>query len=154
MHAFEVLKLFISNLQNPYKDGYAKLIMVSCQFFFFYFFLWVDSFNRGNSSWSDIEYFVNSYSSILQFDKQELNLQSEQLVDFQTLFEKELPNGALADAIIKELEDEDGKTQNQYIMNALWYLLQSMKNSNGKNKKFNILFKVARIVDISFKCCY
>ena len=81
-------------------------------FFFFFFFLWVDSFNRGNSSWSDIEYFVNSYSSILQFDKQELNLQSEQLVDFQTLFEKELPNGALADAIIKELEDEDGKTQN------------------------------------------
>ena len=30
-------------------------------------------------------------------------------VDFQTLSEEELLNGALADAIIKEFEDEDGR---------------------------------------------
>ena len=35
---------------------------------------WVDFFYRENSSWSDVEYFVNSFSSILQFDKQEMNL--------------------------------------------------------------------------------
>ena len=35
---------------------------------------WVDFVNRENSSWSDIEYFVNSFSSLLQFYKQEMNL--------------------------------------------------------------------------------
>ena len=43
---------------------------------------WVDFFNRENSSWSDVEYFVNSFSSILQFDKQEMNLLYEQLSNF------------------------------------------------------------------------
>ena len=41
---------------------------------------WVDFFYRGNSSWSDIEYFVDSFSSILQFDKQEMNLLYENLI--------------------------------------------------------------------------
>ena len=75
---------------------------------------WVDFFNRENSSWSDVEYYVNSFSSILQFDKQEMNFLYEKFVDFQTLSEEELPNGALADAIINEFEDEDGKTRNGY----------------------------------------
>ena len=74
---------------------------------------------------------VNSFSSILQFDKQEMNLLCEQFVDFQTLSEKELPNGALADAIFKEFEDKDGKTQNKYRMDVLWYHLQSTKSSIG-----------------------
>ena len=33
---------------------------------------WVDFFNKENSSWSDVEYFLNSFSSILQFGKQEM----------------------------------------------------------------------------------
>ena len=41
---------------------------------------WVDFFYRENSSWSDVEYFVNSFSSILQFDKQEMNLLYENLI--------------------------------------------------------------------------
>ena len=41
---------------------------------------WVDFFYRENSSWSDIEYFVDSFSSILQFDKQERNLLYENLI--------------------------------------------------------------------------
>ena len=57
---------------------------------------WVNFFNRENSFWSDVEDFVNSFSSILQFDKQEMNLLYEQFGDFQTSFEEELPNGALA----------------------------------------------------------
>ena len=80
---------------------------------------WADFSNRENSSWSDVEYFVNNFSSILQFDKQEMNLLYEQFVDFQTLSEEELPNGALADAIIKEFEDVDGKAQNEYRMNLI-----------------------------------
>ena len=65
---------------------------------------------------------------------------------YQTLSEEELPNGALADAIIKEFEDEDGKTQNDYRMDVLWYHIQSMKRPIGNNKRFNILFEVAQIV--------
>ena len=106
----------------------------------------VDFFNRENSFWSDVEYFVNSFSSILQFDKKEMNFLYEKFVDFQTLSEEELPNGALADAIIKEFKDEDGKTQNDHTMDVLWYHLQSMKRPIGNNKRFNILFEVARIV--------
>ena len=97
----------------------------------------VDFFNRENSSWSYVEHFVNSFSSILQFDNQERNFLYEQFVDFQTLSEVELPNGASADAIIKEFEDEDGKTQNEYRMDVLWYHLQSMKSPIRNNKRFN-----------------
>ena len=42
----------------------------------------VDFVNRENSSRSDTEYFVNSFSSLLQFYKQEMNLLYEQFVDF------------------------------------------------------------------------
>ena len=56
---------------------------------------WVDFSNRENSSLYDVEYFVNNFSSILQFDKQEMNLLYEQFVDFQTSSEDQLPNGAL-----------------------------------------------------------
>ena len=102
--------------------------------------------NRENSSWSDVEYFVNNFSSILQFDKQEMNLLYEQFVDFQTSSEGQLPNGALADAGIKEFEDEDGKAKNEYRMDVLWYHLQSVKYPIGNKNRFNILFEVARIV--------
>ena len=74
----------------------------------------VDFFNREKSSWSEVEYFVSSFSSILQVDKQEMNLLCTQFVDLQTLSEEERPNGALADAIIKEFEEEDGKIQSEY----------------------------------------
>ena len=60
--------------------------------------------------------------------------------------EEDLPNRALTIATIKELEDEDGKTQNKYRMDILWYHLQSMESPIGNNKRFNILFEVARIV--------
>ena len=55
---------------------------------------WVDFFNRENSSWSDVAYFVNSFSSILQLDKHEMNILCEQFVDFHPISGKELPNGA------------------------------------------------------------
>ena len=75
-----------------------------------------------------------------------INSSYDQFVNFQTLSEEELPNGALAGAIIWEFEDEDGKTQNDYKMDVLWYHLQSMKRPVGNNKRFNILFGVAQIV--------
>ena len=75
-----------------------------------------------------------------------MNFLYEQFVDFQTLSEEELPNRTLADVIIKEFEDEDGKTQNEYRMDILWYNFQSMKSPIGNNKRLNILFEVAWIV--------
>ena len=75
-----------------------------------------------------------------------MNLLYKQFVDFQTLSEEELPNEALADAIIREFEDEDSKTQNGYKMDVLWYHLQSIKSPIGNNKSFNILFEISWIV--------
>ena len=78
----------------PYKDGYDRVIIGSCLLGWF--------FQQGKLI------LVNGFSSILQFDKHEMNLLCEQFVDFQTISEEELPNGALADVIMKEFEDEDG----------------------------------------------
>ena len=105
----------------------------------------VDFFSRANSSWSDVD---NSFSSILQCDinKQEMNLLYKQFVDFPTLSEEEVSNEALADAIIKEFEDEDSKTQNEYRMDVLWYHLQSIKSPIGNNKSFNFLFEIVQVV--------
>ena len=43
---------------------------------------WTDIFNRENASGSDVEYFVNNFSSILQFVDHDINLLYEQFVDF------------------------------------------------------------------------
>ena len=67
-------------------------------------------------------------------------------VDFQTLSEEELLNGALADAIIKEFEDEDGRPKMSTEWMYFWYYLQSMKSPIGNNKRLNILFEVVQIV--------
>ena len=109
---------------------------------------WVDFFYRGNSSWSDIEYFVDSFSSILQFDKQEMNLLYENLI-FKLCLRKTFRMEHQLLLLSKSYcyyEDEDGKTQNKYRMDILWYHLQSMESPIGNNKRFNILFEVARIV--------
>ena len=107
---------------------------------------WIDIFNRENASWSDVEYFVNNFSSILQFDDHDTNLLYGQFVDFQTLSVEELPKEALTDAIIKEFENDDGEAEKEYRMDVLWYHLQSMKSPIGNNKRFHMLFEVARIV--------
>ena len=99
----------------PYKDGYVRVIIVSCLLFIF---------PTGKTHLG----LMLSMLLIVQFNKKQITLLYEQFVDCQTLSEEELPNGALADAIIKELEDEVGKTQNEYGMDVLWYHLQSMKN--------------------------
>ena len=75
---------------------------------------WIDIFNRENASWSDVEYFVNNFSSILQFDDHDINLLYEQFHDFQTLSMEELRKQALTDAIIKEFENDDGEAEKEY----------------------------------------
>ena len=59
---------------------------------------------------------------------------------------EELPKEALTDSIIKEFENDDGEAKIEYRINILWYHLQSMKSLIGNNKKFYMLFEVARIV--------
>ena len=75
-----------------------------------------------------MEYFVNNFSSILQFDDHDINLLYELFLDFQTLSMEELPKEAFTDAIIKEFENDDGETEKEYRMDVLWYRLQSMSN--------------------------
>ena len=72
------------------------------------------------------------------------SLISKKFVDFQTSSEEELPNGAFADAIIKEFENEDGKTQSEYRMDVLWYHLQSMKSPIGKIKGLTFCLKLPK----------
>ena len=103
--------------------------------------VWIDFFNRSKAKWPDVEYFVNNFSSVLQYDSKEIDDLYSEFFDYKTLSITELPDDALTDALIAEGEDSD-----EYRMDIIWYHLYQMKSPVGNNFRFHNLFYVARLV--------
>lgn len=103
--------------------------------------VWVDFFNRKNALWSDVEYFIDQYSDILNFDDQQVDLLFEEFTDYKTFQISELPDNALTDALLEEYEDRD-----EYRLDVIWYHLYHLKSLVGSNFRFRNLFSVAHLV--------
>lgn len=104
--------------------------------------VWIDFFKRGEASWSDVEYFIENFKSVLRFDEHEINALYGQFVDYQLINTSELPRDTLDDATLHRLED--GTVE--YRIDVIWYHLRQLRSSIGNNLRFHLLFQVARIV--------
>ena len=104
--------------------------------------VWINFLKREESSWSNVEYFVHNFKSLLQFDDHETDMLYEQFIDYQMVETNEFPSTALNDAIL--LEHQDGTVE--YRIDTIWYHLKQMRSPVGNNLRFNLLFKVAQII--------
>ena len=100
---------------------------------------WTDFDSRQNAKWSHVEYFVEKYKGILQYDDYEMDKFFEEFIDFKSLSDSELPPGAW--------EVDDGSKE--YRIDTLWYHIQQLRSLAGNNQRFELLFKVAKLILIT-----
>ena len=63
----------------------------------------------------------------------------EEFIDFKSLSDSELPPGAW--------EVDDGSKE--YRIDTLWYHIQQLRSLAGNNQRFELLFKVAKLILIT-----
>ena len=97
---------------------------------------WIDFDSHQNAKWSHVEYFVEKYKGILQYDDYEMDKLFEEFIDFKLLSDSELSLGAL--------EVDDGSKE--YRIDTLWYHIQQLRSLAGNNQRFELLFKVAKLI--------
>ena len=91
-----------------------------------------------------MEYFLLNFSNILQFDVQEKEHLYEEFIGYKTIVICELPDHALIDAAIQEINVAE-----EYHIDVIWYHLLQMKSSFGNNYRFPLLFNVAQLVIVA-----
>ena len=69
----------------------------------------------------------------------------KEFLDFKSLSDPELSSAAREDAIIREYDDGS----KEYGINALWYLIQQLRSLVGNNQRFELLFKVVKLILIA-----
>ena len=88
---------------------------------------------------------MEKYKGILQYDDYEMYKLFEEFIDFKSLSDSELPPGAW--------EVDDGSKE--YRIDTLWYHIQQLRSLAGNNQRFELLFKVAKLLLITpHKCWY
>ena len=100
---------------------------------------WIDFDSRQNTKWSLIEYFLEKHKVILQYDDYKMDKLFEEFINFKSLSDSELPLGAW--------EVDDGSKE--YRIDTLWYHIQQLRSLAGNNQRFELLFKVAKLILIT-----
>ena len=100
---------------------------------------WIDFDSRQNAKWSHIEYFLEKHKVILQYDDYKMDKLFEEFINFKSLSDSELPLGAW--------EVDDGSKE--YRIDTLWYHIQQLRSLAGNNQRFELLFKVAKLILIT-----
>ena len=103
---------------------------------------WIDFDSRQNAKWPHAEYFVEKYKGILQYDDYEIDKLFEEFIDFKSLSDSELPSAAWEDATVKEFDDGS----KEYRIDTLWYHIQQLRSLARNNQRFELLFKVAKLI--------
>ena len=82
---------------------------------------------------------MEKYKGILQYDDYEMDKLFEEFIDFKSLSDSELPPGAW--------EVDDGSKE--YRIDTLLYHIQQLRSLAGNNQRFELLFKVAKLILIT-----
>ena len=104
--------------------------------------VWINFFNRENAHWDDVNYFVEGYESILNFDEYSYELLYDQFHEYKLVNENEIK---LEEAIISEYNDGS----KDYRMDTIWYMLYNLKSLVGNDSRFHLLFQVAKLILIT-----
>ena len=87
--------------------------------------VWINFFNRENTHWDDVNYFVARYESILNFDEYSYELLYDQFHECELGNENEIK---LVEPIISEYDDGS----KGYHVDTIWYMLNNLKISRQK----------------------
>ena len=104
--------------------------------------VWVNFFNRENAYWDDVNYFVEKYESIFNFDEHSYELLYDQFHEYKLVNDNEIK---LEEAIICQYDDGS----KNYRMDTIWYMLNNLKSPVGNNSRFHLLFPVAQLILIT-----
>ena len=66
---------------------------------------WIGFQSRQDGKWSQVEYFVEKYKGIFQYDDYKMEKLFEEFIDFTSLSDSEVPPAAWKDAIVTEYND-------------------------------------------------
>ena len=100
--------------------------------------LQIDFDSRQNAKWSHVEYSVEKYKGVLQYDY-EMDKLFEEFINFKSLSDSELSSGAW--------EVDDGSKE--YRIHTLWYHIQQLRSLAGNDQRFKLLFKIAKVILIT-----
>ena len=95
---------------------------------------WTDFQSRQDANWSHVEYFVEKYKQILQYDDYKMEKLFEEFIDFKSLSDSELTSAAWENAIMRE--------------DTLWYHSQQLRSSVVNNQRFELLFKLMWLMQV------
>ena len=134
---------FLLSAQSFYKESLLYVLnKMDSKHDFWIHDVWINFFNRENAHWDDVNYFVERYESILNFDEYSYELLYDQFHEYKLVNENEIK---LEEAIISEYDDGS----KDYRMDAIWYMLNNLKSLVGNNSRFHLLFQVAKLILIT-----
>ena len=103
---------------------------------------WIGFQAGQDAKWSQVEYFVEKYKGIFQYDDYEMEKLFEEFIDFTSLSDSEVSSAAWKDAIVTEYNDGS----KEYRIDTLWYHIQRLRSLVGNSQRFELLFKAAKLI--------
>ena len=126
---------FLLSAQSFYKESLLYVLnKMDSKHDFWIHDVWINFFNRENAHWDDVNYFVERYESILNFDEYSYELLYDQFHEYKLVNENEIK---LEEAIISEYDDGS----KDYRMDTIWYMLNNLKSLIGIILVFIYCFK-------------
>ncbi len=98
--------------------------------------------NRMNAHFTDVEYFADRYSTVLQLTSEKCNALFDEFVDYQLLESTDISDDTWKAA---NVQVEEGEMQ-AVRPDAIWNFLASMTSADGCRPRFPNLAKVAKLV--------
>ena len=134
---------FLLSAQSFYKESLLYVLnKMDSKHDFWIHDVWINFFNRENEHWDDINYFVERYELILNFDEYSYKLLYDQFHEYNVVNENEIK---LEETIISEYDDGS----KGYRMDTIWYMLNNLISLFRNNSRFHLLFRVARLILIT-----
>lgn len=107
--------------------------------------VWIDTTQRSEVSWENVQYFVDKYSAVLSLKGVNEDKLYDEFADYQLLSTDDFPKGAFDDAKVID-GNVDGEEVYHYRMDTLWWHISRMEIPQTSIKRFKFLPTVAEIV--------
>ena len=104
---------------------------------------WIDFQPRQDAKWSHVEYFVEKYKRILQYDDYKVEKLFEKFNDFKFFSDSELSAAVWEVAIVREYDDG----WKEYRISTLWYHhIQQLRSLVGNKQRSELMFRIAKLI--------
>ena len=108
---------------------------------------WTIFYQRLETRFSTVEYFLDRYSNLLKFSPDQMNRLNEQFCDYQTMALTEIPKDIL-EYRLPDLQGQKKGDDNEPLdwrVDHIWSYMSTLKDDTSK-PRFDLLFQVARVI--------